>query len=65
MTVSYIVILFVALLGMAAIAEPLARLIRLPYSSVLVLLGFGAGQLIEFSQMQTGLHAESFHEFAG
>ncbi|MGI9288041.1 MAG: cation:proton antiporter [Pseudomonadales bacterium] len=62
MTVSHIVILFVALLGMAAIAEPLARFIRLPYSSVLVLLGFCAGQLIEFSEVQTGLQAENFQE---
>ncbi|MGI9294547.1 MAG: cation:proton antiporter [Pseudomonadales bacterium] len=62
MAVSHIVILFVALLGLAAVAEPLARLIRLPYSSTLVLVGFFAGQLIEFSQLQTGLQAESFHE---
>lgn len=62
MPVSHIVILFIALLGLAAIAEPLARMTRLPYSSTLVLLGFGAGQLIEFSQLQTGLRADSFHD---
>ncbi len=62
MSVSHIIILFVALLGLAAVAEPLSRFSRFPYSSTLVLVGFFAGQLVEFSQLQTGLQAESFHE---
>ena len=52
----------VVLLLLAFIAEPLSRLIRLPYSSVLVLLGFVVSELVVRSGFDTGVRADNFHD---
>ena len=47
---------------MAFIAEPVSRLVRLPYSSVLVIAGYVASELAVMIGIDTGIRADSFHD---
>ena len=47
---------------LAFIAEPISRLVRLPYSSVLVLAGYVTSELAVMSGIDTGIRAENFHD---
>jgi hypothetical protein len=49
MSLEHVTAAFVVLLLLAFLAEPLSRLIRLPYSSVLVLTGYVASELAVLS----------------
>ncbi|NJN50821.1 MAG: hypothetical protein HC809_02580 [Gammaproteobacteria bacterium] len=53
--VQSIVVFLLGAFALALIAEPVARLCRLPYTSVLVVLGIVAGQAVEFFGVRTGL----------
>jgi len=53
--VQSVVVFMLAAFALALVAEPLARLMRLPYTTLLVVLGIGAGQLVEAFRIQTGL----------
>jgi CPA1 family monovalent cation:H+ antiporter len=62
MSIEHITASLVVLLLLAFIAEPISRLIRLPYSSVLVIMGFVASELAVMSGIDTGIRAENFHD---
>lgn len=53
--VQSIVVFLLAAFALALIAEPIARLLRLPYTTLLVVLGILAGQLVEAFHIRTGL----------
>jgi len=62
MSIEHITAALVVLLLLAFIAEPISRLLRLPYSSVLVMAGYVTSELAVMSGIDTGIHAENFHE---
>jgi CPA1 family monovalent cation:H+ antiporter len=62
MSLAHVTAAFVVLLLLALLAEPISRLIRLPYSSVLVLAGYVASELAVLSGIDTGIRAENFHD---
>jgi len=62
MSLEHVTAAFVILLLLAFIAEPLSRLVRLPYSSVLVIAGYVTSELAVMSGIDTGIRAENFHD---
>ena len=62
MSVEHVAVIFVVLLLLAFIAEPVSRLVRLPYSSVLVIAGYVASELAVMIGIDTGIRADSFHD---
>ena len=62
MSIEHVTAALVILLLLAFIAEPVARLVRLPYSSVLVITGFVASELAVMSGIDTGIRAANFHD---
>lgn len=60
MLIEQLIITLVVLLCLSLIAAPLARAVRLPYSSVLVVLGFVVSELVVAAGLDTGLRAHSF-----
>jgi len=62
MSIEHIITTLVVLLLLAFAAEPLSRLVRLPYSSVLVVVGFAASEIAVMSGIDTGVRAENFHD---
>jgi len=62
MSIEHVIATLVVLLLLAFIAEPVSRLVRLPYSSVLVLAGYVASELAVMSGVDTGIRAENFHD---
>lgn len=60
MLIEQLVITLVVLLLLSLLAEPLARLTRLPYTSVLVVIGFLVSEAIVYAGIDTGLRAENF-----
>jgi len=53
---------YVGLLLIAVIIEPLVERLRIPFSAVLVLLGFGASEVLVFQGGDTGLRWQLFHD---
>ena len=62
MLISHIVTSLVVLLILALISEPLSRLVRLPFTSVLVIAGFVGSEIIVAFGVDTGLRADNFHD---
>ena len=62
MSIEQLAATLVVLLLLAFIAEPVSRLLRLPYSSVLVIMGFLTSELAVRSGIDTGLRADNFHD---
>ena len=62
MSLEHVTAAFVVLLLLAFIAEPISRLVRLPYSSVLVIAGYVTSELAVISGIDTGIRAENFHD---
>ena len=62
MSIEHVTVSLVLLLLLAFIAEPVSRWIRLPYCSVLVILGFVASELAVMSGLDTGIRADNFHD---
>ena len=62
MSIEHITAALVVLLLLAFIAEPISRLVRLPYSSVLVMVGYVTSELAVMLGIDTGIRAENFHE---
>lgn len=62
MNIINIVVAFSAMLALALVAMPLARFVRLPLGGVLVVLGFGASELVVFLGYDTGLRWDSFRD---
>ena len=48
-------LIFIGMLLLAVIAEPLARLLRLPFSALLVIIGFAGSELLTANGIDTGL----------
>jgi len=61
MIAEHIVLALVLILSLSLLAQPVARLLHLPYASILVLLGFIASELIIYVGIDTGLRADNFH----
>jgi CPA1 family monovalent cation:H+ antiporter len=61
MSIEHITATLVVLLLLAFIAEPISRLVRMPYSGILVLAGYVASELAVMSGIDTGIRAENFH----
>ena len=62
MSLEHVTAAFVVLLLLAFLAEPISRLVRLPYTSVLVIAGYVASELAVISGVDTGIRAENFHD---
>jgi CPA1 family monovalent cation:H+ antiporter len=62
MSLEHVTAAFVVLLLLAFLAEPISRLVRLPYSSVLVIAGYVTSELAVISGIDTGVRAENFHD---
>lgn len=62
MSIEHVTAALVVLLLLAFIAEPISRIVRLPYSSVLVITGYVASELAVMSGIDTGIRAENFHD---
>jgi CPA1 family monovalent cation:H+ antiporter len=62
MTLEHVTAVFVVLLLLAFLAEPVSKLVRLPYSSVLVMAGYVTSELAVMSGIDTGIRAENFHD---
>lgn len=54
-------LIIIAMLLLAVIAEPLARLLRLPFSALLVLIGFAGSELLVANGIDTGLRWQQFN----
>ena len=62
MSLEHVTVAFVVLLLLAFLAEPVSRLVRMPYSSVLVIAGYVTSELAVISGIDTGIRAENFHD---
>ncbi|UCB55153.1 MAG: sodium:proton antiporter [Thiotrichales bacterium] len=62
MSIEQITASLVVLLLLAYVAEPISRIVRLPYCSVLVIVGFIASEVAVMSGLDTGIRAENFHD---
>lgn len=62
MSPEHVIVTLVVLLLLALAAEPVSRILRMPYSSVLVVAGFAVSEIAVMSGIDTGLRAESFHD---
>ena len=54
-------LIFIGMLLLAVIAEPLARLLRLPFSALLVIIGFAGSELLTANGIDTGLRWQQFN----
>lgn len=55
------ILIIIAMLLLAVLTEPLARLLRLPFSALLVVIGFGGSELLVANDIDTGLRWQQFH----
>ena len=62
MPIEHVTATLVVLLLLALVAEPVSRILRLPYSSVLVVTGFLASELVVMLGIDTGIRADNFHD---
>jgi CPA1 family monovalent cation:H+ antiporter len=62
MTIALAVLFFMVLLLLAVLAEPLAERIRVPFSAVLVVIGFVGSEMLVAAGFDTGVRWENFHE---
>jgi CPA1 family monovalent cation:H+ antiporter len=60
MTVEHIILALVLILGLSLIAQPASRLLRMPFASTLVLLGFITSELVVYAGIDTGIRSDNF-----
>ena len=60
MLVEHIILSLVAILGLSLLAQPVSKWLRLPFASILVVLGFVASELIIYAGIDTGIRADNF-----
>lgn len=60
MLIEHIITALVVLLILALIAHPISTLVRLPYTSVLVITGFVVSEIIVFFGVDTGIRADNY-----
>jgi len=62
MGTEHTILILSGLLLLAIIIQPLARYIRIPFTAILVVTGFIASELLVRTGIDTGIHAENFHD---
>ncbi len=60
MPIEHIIIMLVVLLALALASQPIATLIRLPYPSVLVIVGFVVSEIVVFAGIDTGIRSDNY-----
>jgi len=60
MTVEHIIFALVLILGLSLLAQPIARLLHMPFASILVLLGFVVSEVIVAAGIDTGIRSDNF-----
>jgi len=60
MLVEHIILSLVAILGLSLLAQPVSKWLRLPFASILVVLGFVASEIIVYVGIDTGIRADNF-----
>ncbi len=61
MLITQSVLMFMVMLLLATLAEPVARKLSVPFSALLVLIGFAGSELVVMADFDTGLRWHSFH----
>lgn len=62
MQTQHTILILSGLLLLALAVQPLARKLHIPFSALLVIIGFTASELLVFSGIDTGIRADSFHD---
>lgn len=62
MGITHIVTMFMILVALTLVSEPLAKLFRLPNAMVLVIAGFVFSEIFVLLGFDTGIRAENFHD---
>ena len=60
MLVEHLILALVLILGLSLIAQAVAKLLPLPLTSILVLLGFITSELVVYAGIDTGIRADNF-----
>ncbi len=60
MTVEHIIFALVLILGLSLLAQPIARLLHMPFASILVLLGFVVSEIVVSAGIDTGIRSDNF-----
>jgi CPA1 family monovalent cation:H+ antiporter len=60
MSVEHIIFSLIFILGLSLLARPVSHWLHLPFSSILVLLGFLTSELLVFFGVDTGIRADNF-----
>lgn len=60
MVIEHIILALVLMLTLSLIAQPVSRLIHMPFASVLVLLGYVASELVIYAGIDTGIRSDNF-----
>jgi len=62
MATQHAILILSGLLLLAIMIRPLARRLHIPFSALLVIVGFSASELLVFSGIDTGIRADNFHD---
>lgn len=62
MATQHAILILSGLLLLAILIKPLAPRLHIPFSALLVVIGFAASELLVFSGIDTGIRADNFHD---
>jgi len=60
MLVEHIIFALVIILGLSLVAQPISKFLRMPFASILVLIGFVVSELVVYAGIDTGIRADNF-----
>lgn len=60
MVVEHIILALVLMLGLSLLAQPVSRLLHMPFASILVLLGYITSELVILVGIDTGIRSDNF-----
>lgn len=60
MIIEHVILSLVLILGLSLIAQPISKWLRLPFASILVVLGFITSELVIYAGVDTGIRADNF-----
>lgn len=60
MLVEHIIFALVIILSLSLVAQPISKLLRMPFASILVLIGFLVSELVVYAGFDTGIRADNF-----
>ena len=60
MVIEHIILALVLILGLSLLAQPVSRLLHMPYASILVLLGYITSELLIYAGIDTGIRSDNF-----